>query len=87
MGGHVHRSPAGDLDGGEAGVTGELLVFGRSEYAEPLTERGEAEAGEDVLATHPGEWVELVAFPSSAVHWIIRDGEDAESERAVRAVG
>jgi hypothetical protein len=67
-------------------VTGELLVFGRTEYAEPLTERGEAEAGEDVLATHRGEWVELVAFPSSAVHWIIRDGEDAESERAVRAV-
>ena len=67
-------------------MTAELLVFGRTEYAEPLTDRGEAGAGEDVLATHPGEWVELVAFPSSAVHWIIRDGEDAESERAVRAV-
>ena len=67
-------------------MTGELLVFGRTEYAEPLTERGEAEADEDVLAAHRGEWVELVAFPSSAVHWIIRDGEDAESEHAVRAV-
>ena len=67
-------------------MTAELLVFGRTEYAEPLTERGEAGAGEDVLATHPGEWVELVAFLSSAVHWIIRDGEDAESEHAVRAV-
>jgi len=63
------------------------LVFGRTEYAEPLTECGEVGAGEDVLARHPGEWVELVAFPSSAVHWIVRDGEDAESERAVRAVG
>jgi len=87
VGGHVHRSPAGDLDGGETGVTGELLVFGRTDYAEPLTERGEVGAGEDVLASHPGEWVELVVFAHSAVHWIIRDGEDAESERAVRAVG
>ena len=87
MGGHVHRSPAGDLDGSEAGVTGRLLVFGRTEYAEPLTERGEVGAGEDVLASQPGEWIELVAFPRSAVHWITRDGEDAESERAVRAVG
>jgi hypothetical protein len=67
-------------------VTGELVVFGRTEYAEPLTERGDAGEGEDVLATHPGEWVELVAFPGSAVHWIIRDGEDAENEHAVRAV-
>ena len=67
-------------------MTAEFLVFGRTEYAEPLTERGEAGANEDVRATHPGEWIELVAFPSSAVHWIIRDGEDAESERAVRAV-
>lgn len=64
----------------------ELLVFGRTEYAEPLTERGRAEQGEDVLATLPGEWVELVAFPASAVHWIVRDGEDAENERPVRAV-
>jgi hypothetical protein len=62
------------------------LVFGRTEYAEPLTERGEVEAGEDVLAAYPGEWVELVVFPASAVHWIIREGEDAESERTVRAV-
>lgn len=87
MGGHVHRPPAGDLDGGEAGVTGDdILVFGRTEYAQPLTERGDASSLEDVRARYPGEWVELVAFPSSAVHWIIRDGEDAESERAVRAV-
>lgn len=66
-------------------MTGELLVFGRTEYAEPLTERGTAAAGDDVLATYPGSWVELVVFPREAVHWIVRDGEDAESERAVRA--
>jgi hypothetical protein len=63
----------------------ELLVFGRTEYAEPLTERGTAGPEDDVLAAHPGAWVELVTFPRSAVHWIIRDGEDAENESAVRA--
>jgi hypothetical protein len=63
----------------------QLLVFGRTEYAEPLTERGAAASADDVLTTFPGEWVELVAFPASAVHWIIRDGEEAERERPVRA--
>jgi hypothetical protein len=63
----------------------ELLVFGRTEYAEPLTEQGTAANEEDVLRACPGEWVELVAFPRGAVHWIIRDGEDAESETAVQA--
>lgn len=56
----------------------QLLVFGRTQYAEPLTERGTATSEDDVLAAHPGQWVELVAFPRGAVHWIIRDGEDAE---------
>jgi hypothetical protein len=66
-------------------VTDELLVFGRTEYAEPLTERGVAPTVDEALETQPGSWVELVAFPRSAVHWIIRDGEDAESERPARA--
>ncbi len=86
MDGHVHRAAPEDRHGGEAGLTGELLVFGRTEYAEPLTERGTAPPDEDVLATHAGPWVELVVFPREAVHWIIRDGEDAENEPAVRAV-
>ncbi len=86
MDGHVHRAPPVDHDGGEARVTGaDLLVFGRTEYAEPLTQLGEAEGGEDVLATYRDQWVELVTVPRSAVHWIIRDGEDAESEQIVRA--
>jgi hypothetical protein len=63
----------------------ELLVFGRTEYAEPLTERGVAPTVDAVLAAYPGSWVELVVFPRSAVHWIIRDGEDVKSERTVRA--
>jgi hypothetical protein len=66
-------------------VTGDVLVFGRTEYAEPLTERGTAATGDDVLAAYPGPWVELVTFPRDAVHWIIRDGEDAESEQRVPA--
>lgn len=63
----------------------ELLVFGRTDYAAPLTSRGTAAPGDEVLAAHPGAWVELVAFPNNAVHWIIRDSEDAENEPAVRA--
>jgi hypothetical protein len=66
-------------------VTEELLVFGRTKYAEPLTERGSATMGDDLLDTYPGPWVELVAFPTRAVHWIIRDGEEAERERRARA--
>jgi hypothetical protein len=80
--GHVHRAATGHRDGGEAGVTDELVVFGRTEYAEPLTERGPAYGGDDLLATYPGPWVELVAFPSSAIHWIIREGEEVGRERA-----
>ena len=66
-------------------MSGELLVFGRTEYAEPLTDVGTAAAGDDVQAIHPEAWVELVAFPREAVQWIVRDGEDVESERIVRA--
>jgi hypothetical protein len=57
-----------------------LLVFGRTEYAEPLVELGTAPDEGDVLATFEDEWVELVAFPEDAVHWIVRDGEDVEDD-------
>ena len=66
-------------------MSADLLVFGRTEYAEPLAALGTAAPGADVLATYPGKWVELVVFPREAAHWIIREGEDAESERTVRA--
>jgi hypothetical protein len=66
-------------------VTDELLVFGRTEYAEPLTEQGVAATVDEALEARPESWVELVAFPRAAVHWIIRDGEDAENERQARA--
>jgi hypothetical protein len=58
------------------------LVFGRTEYAEPLTERGETEAeADDVTGAFPGEWVELVAFPVDALRWIVQDGREVEYEQ------
>ena len=57
-----------------------LLVFGRTEYAEPLVELGAVPDDADVLASYTGEWVELVAFPEDAVRWIVRDGEDVEDD-------
>jgi hypothetical protein len=59
------------------------LVYGRTEYAEPLVEVGSVEGGQEVLAAFAGEWVELVAIPEGAVHWIVRDGKEVESERAL----
>lgn len=57
-----------------------LRVYGRTEYAEPLTEIGTVEAGADLLAEFPGEWVELVAFPDHAIRWIIRGGVTVDAE-------
>ena len=57
-----------------------LLVYGRTEYADPLVELGTAADDSDVLEAYHGEWVELVAFPEEAVHWIVRDGEDVADD-------
>ena len=62
-------------------------AFGRTAYEEPLVELGPVEDGEDVLTAFPQEWVELVTIPESAMHWIIRDGEEVEDERIARARG
>jgi hypothetical protein len=57
-----------------------VQVFGRTEYAEPLVELGTVDVDEpaDVRAEYGGEWVELVAFPEDAVHWIVRDGREVD---------
>ena len=55
-----------------------LRVYGRSEYAEPLTELGTVGDDTDVRAAYNGEWVELVALPEEAIHWIIRDGREVD---------
>jgi hypothetical protein len=78
------KSGGAGFAGAGAGAA-ELLVFGRTEYAEPLTERGVAATRDDLLTGFPGPWVELVAFPRSAVHWIIRGGEEVGRERTARA--
>jgi len=55
-----------------------LRVYGRREYAEPLVELGVVDATADAVETYAGEWVELVTFPDTAVHWIIRGGEEVD---------
>ena len=57
-----------------------LRVYGRTEYAEPLTEIATAEDGTDLDAEFAGEWVELVAFAEDAIQWIIRDGVQVAAE-------
>jgi hypothetical protein len=58
-----------------------LLVYGRKEYSEPLVELGTATDDADVRTAYGGgEWVELVALPAEAVHWIIRDGERVDDD-------
>jgi hypothetical protein len=57
-----------------------LRVFGRTEYAEPLTEVGTVEEGANLLSEFPGEWVELVAIPELAIHWIIHDGVEVDAD-------
>jgi hypothetical protein len=57
-----------------------VRVYGRTAYAEPLTEVGIVDDGADVLAGFPGDWVELVTFPESAIRWIIADGAEVDAE-------
>ena len=67
MDGHVHRAAPRDRNGREAGVTEELLVFGRTQYAEPLTERGVAADAARCADGHPGRGSSWSSFPRSAV--------------------
>lgn len=55
-----------------------VRVYGRTEYAEPLVELGSADAVGEAGAAHGGDWLELVAFPEGAIHWIIREGEPVD---------
>jgi hypothetical protein len=64
----------------------EHLVFGRTDYAEPLAFVTTVDvAGTPTLDDlHVGTgWLELVAVPADAVSWILRDG--APVPTAVRA--
>jgi hypothetical protein len=57
-----------------------LHVYGRTEYAEPLVELGTVDDETHVPAAFAGEWVELVAFPEDAIHWIIRGGQGVDDD-------
>ncbi len=57
-----------------------VRVYGRTEYAEPLVELGAADVDSDVRGAYEGEWVELVAFPEEAIHWVVRDGERVDDD-------
>ena len=78
---------------GAAGMNATWCVYGRTEYAEPLSEQGlledpgADEVAEHVRAAFADEWVELLVFPAGAAHWIVRDGEEVERELALRAAG
>lgn len=53
------------------------LVYGRTEYAEPLVELGTTDDA-DARRAFPGEWVELVTFPEERIVWIVRDGREID---------
>jgi hypothetical protein len=61
----------------------EYLVFGRTEYAEPLEYQGtltvdDEEARRLAVERFGEEWVELSLVPGWEVHWVL--GEKAETE-------
>jgi hypothetical protein len=61
----------------------EYLVFGRTEYAEPLEYQGtltvdDEEARRLAVERFGEEWVELTLVPGREVHWVL--GEKAEAE-------
>jgi len=61
----------------------EYLVFGRTEYAEPLEYQGtltvdDEEARRLAVERFGEEWVELTLIPGREVHWVL--GEKAETE-------
>lgn len=63
----------------------EFMVFGRTEYAEPLalvtTVRSATTPGLRELDAGTG-WLELVVVPVDAVIWILRDGDLVGSSAA-----
>jgi hypothetical protein len=69
------------------------LLYGRTEYAEPLTARAtladvsDTEVADAARSALPGAWVELVAIPEEALCWTVQEGEEVEDGRAVRARG
>jgi 1,2-phenylacetyl-CoA epoxidase PaaB subunit len=61
------------------------LVFGRTEYAEPLEHRGDLRAPDDeearrlALERFGEEWLELVLIPEGEIHWVQREEAGMEA--------
>lgn len=64
------------------------LIFGRTEYAEPLALVTTVDAGStptlDDLDVGT-DWLELVVVPEEAAIWVLRDGEPVERAAEVGA--
>jgi hypothetical protein len=57
-----------------------FLVFGRTEYAQPLALVSTVEAGVTPAVDDLGigsEWLELVLVPADKAIWVLRDGDVA----------
>jgi hypothetical protein len=66
----------------------EYLVFGRTEYAEPLALVTTVAAASTPTVDDLGigdDWLELTLVPADETIWILRDGEPQGGERRVRA--
>ncbi|ABG04712.1 hypothetical protein Rxyl_1753 [Rubrobacter xylanophilus DSM 9941] len=64
----------------------QYMVFARTEYDDPLQQRGTLEAPEAeearrlALERFGGEWLELVLIPADEVEWAIREESGTEVE-------
>ena len=66
----------------------EYLVFGRTDYAEPLSAVTTVEAASTPTVDDLGigtDWLELVVIPADEIIWILRDGEPVERETRAKA--
>ena len=66
----------------------EYLVFGRTEYAEPLALVTTVEAASTPTVDYlgiGGDWLELTLVPADEIIWILRDGVPVGGDLRVRA--
>ena len=63
----------------------DYLVFGRTEYSEPVEHKGNLQAADDEEARRLAverfgeEWVELVLVREHEIHWVMRRETEVET--------
>lgn len=63
----------------------DYLVFGRTEYSEPVEHKGNLQAADDeeakrlVIERFGEEWVELVLVPEREIHWVMKKEAEVET--------